>query len=152
MHRYATGLAISLLGVAGTILAYASGERWHFDHQITGWALTTGLAAFVSVWVLARRNRISLIQGVCAGYGPVILVIGLLAWHSFKDAESRMWLPVVVIVAAIFGFPIALAASVGGRLAGLPKDDKSAEPGVAPNRSLPPALKSTSSVRGAEDL
>jgi chromate transport protein ChrA len=127
MHRYIKGMAISFIGVAGTILAYASGEGWHFDRRIAGWASATGLIAFILVSVLARRSRLSLTQGVFAGYGPVAVVVVLLVWNSLQDAESRMWLPVVVVVAAIYGFPIAFAASVGGRLAGLSKNEKSAE-------------------------
>jgi hypothetical protein len=150
MQRYITGLAISTLGIAGTVLAYASGEGWHFDRRITLWALATGLVAFLLVWGLARRSRLSLVQGVIAGYGPVVIAISLMGWHSIQDAESRMWLPVVVVIAAIFGFPIALAASVGGRLAGLSKNDKSAEV-VPPNCLLPPSQKSTSAVRDSED-
>ena len=39
----------------------------------------------------------------------------------------------------------------GGAILGSRKTNKIAEQGVAPNRSLPPTLKSTSSVRGSED-
>ncbi len=129
MWHFITGLFISLLGVVATVLAYASGDDWQLHDNITLGALITGLIAFFLVWVLVSIFRTPYIICFIVGCVPVFAAIISMTFLSLGDAESMMWLPIAVVVALIYGFPIALCSSVGGNFAGRWNRNKNAEVG-----------------------
>ena len=133
MRPFITGFLISMLGIVATALAYASGNDWQLYTHVTLSALIIGIIAFVLVWLFTSKYNIPYFLCFFVGYVPIIASILLMILISLGDAESMMWMPVMVIVAVIYGLPIALCSSAGGNLAGRSNRNKNAEQAAPSN-------------------
>lgn len=130
------------------IVRIASGERLERgSSQNTAWWLG-GLAVMPVVMILftmfgtwvERTFHFSFLDS----YGGIFVMIILLCLVMFA-----ILIPCVRIFqrSPLWLIPIAAAIWIGGAWVAY---QKNAEQGVAPNRSLPPTLNSTPSVRGSE--
>lgn len=159
LQKIAASIACSITGwlamIAYLFISYFQhadvSPRWFAMPLVIGYS---SLVVIAGVWLLVVLPAFVIIRPSSWFWRfpvtPVILgslgvlVVAFRTHFNYAYPWGRFWL-----IAGIVGFATGLAASVFQRH--LHKRITQAEHAVAPNRSLLTALKSTSSVRGAED-
>ena len=134
MNSFLKGLLSCLVGATATFMIYHAGEDAPFNLSFLLSLLGLGLFCFTFVWFTASRWRMTMLQAILICYAVILVTILLGVVFS---AEFRMWSLVIFIFAIPFGFPLALGAAWGGRLATPPvtQPQKGFCPGTSSNQS-----------------